>query len=52
MATMIAIKCKGDFDTYFFLIDNFVKHATAKGYNRHVAMGAMHSQVNYCQSDK
>jgi hypothetical protein len=41
MATMIAEKRKGDFDTYFFVIDNFVKHANAKGYNRHVAMGAM-----------
>jgi hypothetical protein len=37
MATMIAKKCKGDIDTYFFVIDNFVKHANAKGYNRHVA---------------
>jgi hypothetical protein len=41
MATMIAKKHKGDFDTYFFVIDNFVKHANAKGYNRHVATGAM-----------
>jgi hypothetical protein len=41
MATMIAKKHKGDFDTYFFVIDNFVKHANAKGYNRHVVMGAM-----------
>jgi hypothetical protein len=41
MATMIAKKHKGDFDTYFFVIDNFVKHVNAKGYNRHVAMGAM-----------
>jgi hypothetical protein len=41
MATVIAKKCKGDFDTYFFVIDNFVKHANAKGYNRHVATGAM-----------
>jgi hypothetical protein len=41
MATMIAKKCKGDFDTYFFVIDNFVEHANAKGYNRHVATGAM-----------
>jgi hypothetical protein len=41
MATMIAKKRKGDFDTYFFVIDNFVKHANAKGYNRHVATGAM-----------
>jgi hypothetical protein len=31
MATMIAEKHKGDFDTYFFVIDNFVKHANAKG---------------------
>jgi hypothetical protein len=41
MATMIAEQRKGDFDTYFFVMDNFVKHANAKGYNRHVAMGAM-----------
>jgi hypothetical protein len=34
MATMIAKQHKGDFDTYFFVIDNFVKHANAKGYNR------------------
>jgi hypothetical protein len=31
MATMIAKKHKGDFDTYFFVIDNFVKHVNAKG---------------------
>ncbi len=41
MATMIAEKRKGNFDTYFFVIDNFIKHANAKGYNRHVATGAM-----------
>jgi hypothetical protein len=41
MATMIAEKHKGDYDTYFFVIDNFIKHANAKGYNRHVATGAM-----------
>jgi hypothetical protein len=41
MVTMIAEKHKGDFDTYFFVIDNFVKHANAKGYNRYVATGAM-----------
>jgi hypothetical protein len=41
MATMIAKKHKGDFDTYFFVIDNFVKDANAKGYNRHVVTGAM-----------
>jgi hypothetical protein len=41
MATMIAEKRKGDFDTYFFVIDNIVKHVNAKGYNRHVATGAM-----------
>jgi hypothetical protein len=41
ITTMIAEKHKGDFDTYFFIIDNFVKHANAKGYNRHVAMGAV-----------
>jgi hypothetical protein len=29
---MIAKKRKGDFDTYFFVIDNFIKHANAKGY--------------------
>ena len=41
MATMIAKKCKGDFDTYFFVIDNLIKNANAKGYNRHVATCAM-----------
>jgi hypothetical protein len=41
MATMIAEKHKGDFDTYFFVIDNFVKHVNVKGYNRHAATGAM-----------
>jgi hypothetical protein len=41
MATMIAKKHKGDFDTYFFVIDNFVKHVNAKVYNRHVVTGAM-----------
>jgi hypothetical protein len=41
MATMIAEKRKGDFDTDFFVIDNFIKHANAKGYNRHVVTGAM-----------
>jgi hypothetical protein len=41
MATMIAEKRKGDLDTYFFVIDNFVKQANAKGYNRHVVTGAM-----------
>jgi hypothetical protein len=41
MATMIAKKHKGDFDTYFFVIDNLIKHANAKGHNRHVATGAM-----------
>jgi hypothetical protein len=41
MATMIAKKRKGDFDTYLFVIDNFIKHVNAKGYNRHVGTGAM-----------
>jgi hypothetical protein len=41
MSTMIAEKHKADFDTYFFVIDNFIKHVHAKGYNRHVATGAM-----------
>jgi hypothetical protein len=30
MATMIAKKHKGDFDTYFCVIDNFVKHTKFK----------------------
>jgi hypothetical protein len=30
MATMIAKKHKVDFDTYFFVIDNFVKHVKNK----------------------
>jgi hypothetical protein len=29
------------FDTYLFVIDNFIKHLNAKGYTRHVATGAM-----------
>jgi ABC-type anion transport system duplicated permease subunit len=42
MATMIAEKhSKGDFDTYFFAIDRFIKHANAKGYNRHVQKSIM-----------
>jgi hypothetical protein len=32
MATMIAEKRKSDFDTYFFVIDNFVKHAFLENY--------------------
>jgi hypothetical protein len=40
-ATMIAEKRKGYFDTYFFVIDNFIKCVNAKGYNRHVVTGAM-----------
>jgi hypothetical protein len=42
MATMIAKKRKGDFDTYVFVIDNFVKDANVKGYNRHVVTGTLH----------
>jgi hypothetical protein len=41
MATVIAEKHKGDFDTYFFVMDNFIKHANAKRYNRYVATGAV-----------
>ncbi len=41
MATILAKKHKDDFDTYFFVIDNFIKHANAKGYNRHIVTGAM-----------
>jgi hypothetical protein len=40
-ATMITEKRKGDFDTYFFVIDNLIKYVNAKGYNRHVVTGAM-----------
>ncbi len=29
------------FDQYFFVIDNFIKHVNAKGYNRHVVTGSM-----------
>jgi hypothetical protein len=32
---------KGDFDQYFFMINNFIKHVNAKWYNRHVVTGAM-----------
>ena len=38
---MIEEKRKGNFDSYFFIIDNFIKHANAKGYNRHVVTGGM-----------
>lgn len=41
LATMIKEKRNGDVDEYSFAIDNFIKHANAKGYNRHVATGAM-----------
>jgi hypothetical protein len=51
MATMIAKERKGDFDTYFFVIDNFVKHANAKDTTDMLQWGLC-SQVNYCQSDK
>jgi hypothetical protein len=30
---------KGPFEKYFFVINNFIKHADAKAYNRHVATG-------------
>jgi hypothetical protein len=38
---MIAQKHKGAFEQYFFVINNFIKHADAKAYNRHVATGMM-----------
>jgi hypothetical protein len=38
---MIAKKCNGAFEQYFFVINNFIKHADAKAYNRHVATGMM-----------
>ncbi len=38
---MIAKKLKGAFEQYFFVINNFIKHADAKAYNRHVATGMM-----------
>jgi hypothetical protein len=38
---MIAKKHKGAFEKYFFVIKNFIKHADAKAYNRHVATGMM-----------
>jgi hypothetical protein len=41
MAKLIAEMRKGHFDQYFFVINNFIKHANAKGYNRHVVTGAM-----------
>ena len=39
VANMIAEKRNGDFEQYFFLINNFIKHADAKAYNRHVVTG-------------
>jgi hypothetical protein len=41
MPKLIAEKHKGDFDQCFFVIDNFIKHVNAKGYNRHVVTGSM-----------
>jgi hypothetical protein len=38
---MIAEKCEGPFEKYFFVINNFIKHADAKAYNGHVATGMM-----------
>jgi hypothetical protein len=38
---MIAEKHKGAFEKYSFVINNFIKHADAKAYNRHVATGMM-----------
>jgi hypothetical protein len=38
---MIAKKCKGAFETFFFVINNFIKHADSKAYYRHVATGMM-----------
>jgi hypothetical protein len=38
---MIAEKHKGAFEQYFFVINNFIKHADAKAYNSHVATGMM-----------
>jgi hypothetical protein len=38
---MIAQKCKGAFEQYLFVINNFIRHADAKAYNRHVATGMM-----------
>jgi hypothetical protein len=39
--TVIAEKHKGVFEQYFFVINNFIKHADAKAYNSHVATGMM-----------
>ena len=41
LGTVIANKRKGNFGMYFFLINNLIKHADAKAYNRHVTTGAM-----------
>jgi hypothetical protein len=37
----IAEKCNGAFEQYFFVINNIIKHADAKAYNRHVATDIM-----------
>jgi hypothetical protein len=36
-----AIQHNGAFEQYFFVINNYIKHADAKAYNRHVATGMM-----------
>jgi hypothetical protein len=38
---MIAKKCKGPLEKYFFVINNFSKHADAKAYSRHAVTGLM-----------
>ena len=34
-------KCQGGFEQYAFVMNNLIKHADAKAYNRHVATGRM-----------
>jgi hypothetical protein len=38
---MISKKHNGAFEQCFFVINNFIKHADAKAYNRYVATGMM-----------
>jgi hypothetical protein len=51
MATMIAKKCKGDFDTYFLSLITLSNMQMQKD-TTDMLQQVLCSQVNYCQSDK
>jgi hypothetical protein len=52
MATMIAKKLKGDFDTYFFVIVITLSNMQMQKDTTDMLQWVVCSHVNYCQSDK